>query len=258
MYIDAHCHLERQTYGDELEAVIARAWAAGLTHMVAVGASEVLSGAAQVIALAQTEPRIFCAVGIHPHEAARMQPEDLARLREMLGRPKVVALGEIGLDYFYDHSPQDVQRRVFADLLRLGRAGKLPIMLHVRDAHADTIALLDEIGLPEAGGVVHCFTGGPEEAEQYLRRGMYLSIPGVVTFKNAEALRDAVRTMPRDRLLVETDSPYLAPIPYRGKRNEPAYVVKTAQAIGELWGLAGPEVGQIARENTIRLFRLPP
>jgi TatD DNase family protein len=130
-------------------------------------------------------------------------------------------------------------------------------MLHVRDAHADTFALLDEIGLPEAGGVVHCFTAGPAEAQEYLRRGLCLSIPGVVTFKNAEALREAVRTMPRDRLLIETDSPYLAPVPYRGKRNEPAYVVKTAEAIGALWSVSGADVGRIARDNTIKLFRLP-
>jgi TatD DNase family protein len=257
LFIDAHCHLERATYDEELDAVIDRAFAAGLTHLIAVGASSRLNGATEAVALAKTDPRIFAAVGFHPHEAAQMRAEDLDRLSVLLKEPKVVALGEIGLDYYYDHSPRQQQRHAFGELLRLGRSGKHPIMLHVRDAHADTVALLDEVGLPPAGGVVHCFTGGPAEAQEYLQRGMYLSIPGVVTFKSAQALRDAVQIIPVDRLLIETDSPYLAPVPHRGKRNEPAFLVHTAQAIGALLGMSGPDLGSIARENTLRLFRLP-
>jgi TatD DNase family protein len=256
MYVDSHCHLERETYGNELAAVIERAWAAGLSHLVAVGSSRGLEGAVEAIGLAETDARIYATVGYHPHEAKEAGASELERLEQLLQNPKVVALGEIGLDYFYDHSPREQQRRVFRDLLQLARRSQRPIMLHVRDAHPDTYALLDEIGLPEAGGVVHCFTSGPSVAEQYLRRGLYLSIPGVVTFKKADELREAVKVVPIDRILIETDSPYLAPLPYRGKRNEPAYVVETAKAIGAIKGLSGPELGDIARANTIRLFHL--
>ncbi len=256
MYIDAHCHLEAQTYGSELDEVIARAFDAGLTHLIAVGASSVTAGAREVVALAARLDAVYAAVGIHPHDAGKAQDHDLSALAELLREPKVVALGEIGLDYYYDHAPQDVQRALFAKLLALGRERNLPVMLHVRDAHADTLKLIDEVGLPERGGVVHCFTGGPAEARDYVARGMYLSIPGIVTFKNAEALREAVRGAPSERLLIETDSPYLAPVPHRGKRNEPALLVHTAAALGTLLGLSAEDVGRITAENAIRLFGL--
>jgi TatD DNase family protein len=257
MYIDAHCHLERDTYGDELDEVIARAQRAGLTHFVAVGASGVARGALEVVELAERHPAIFAAVGIHPHDAACATPDDEATIAALLSRPKVVALGEIGLDYHYDHSPQDVQRQVFSHLLALGRARNVPVMLHVREAHDDTFELLDAVGLPPRGGVVHCFTAGPHEAREYLRRGMMLSIPGVVTFKNAEPLRAALSEAPLERLLLETDCPYLAPLPYRGQRNEPAYLTATAAALGAVKGLSGEEMGALTRQNALRFFGLP-
>ncbi len=256
MYIDAHCHLERETYGDELEAVIARAEAAGLSHFVAVGATRVLQGAREAVAMAQTRENVFATAGIHPHDAAAATPEDERELEDLLSRPKVVALGEIGLDYYYDNSPRAEQQALFSRLLGVAKRRNLPIMLHVRDAHEDAWKALDAVGLPERGGVVHCFTAGPTEAEQYLGRGMYLSIPGVVTFKNAEPLRQAVRQMPLDRLLLETDSPYLAPVPHRGKRNEPSYLVATAEAVAKERGMSGAELGEIARQNTMRVFGL--
>ncbi len=258
MYVDAHCHLERETYGDELEAVIDRARRAGLTHFVAVGASRVAAGAREVVALAEARPDVWAAVGIHPHDAARATPDDERAVAALLAHPKVVALGEIGLDYYYDNSPREVQRDVFRRLLAAGRAQRKPVMLHVRDAHEDAWAALDEVGLPAGGGVIHCFTGGPREAEGYLSRGLMLSIPGVVTFKSADGLRAAVRAAPLDRLLVETDCPYLAPVPHRGERNEPAFVTLTAAAVGALKGLAGEELGEVARQNAMRLFGLPP
>lgn len=255
MFIDAHCHLERDTYGDELDEVIARAFDAGLTHLVAVGASGVTGGARQAVALAERLDAVVASVGLHPHDAGAATDRAVEELSRLIEHPKVVALGEIGLDYHYDFAPRDVQRDLFRRLLIIGRQRNLPVMVHTREAHADTLALLDEVGLPERGGVVHCFTGGPKEAASYLERGLHLSIPGVVTFKKkAEALREAVRATPLDRLLIETDSPYLAPVPHRGKRNEPAYLPYTAAAVGELKGLTGDDIGRIAAQNTMRLF----
>ncbi len=254
MYIDAHCHLEVETYGEELGEVIKRAEQAGLSHFVAVGASRVAEGAQEVVQLAEAHANIYCAVGIHPHDAAGANTKAEAQIGGLLPHPKVVALGEIGLDYYYDNSPRPEQRAVFARLLAVARDYPKPVMLHVREAHEDAWAILDEVGLPAVGGVVHCFTGGPREAEEYLRRGMYLSIPGVVTFKSADALREAVRHAPLERLLLETDCPYLAPVPFRGKRNEPAYLVATAAAVGAERGIPGEQMGEIARANTARLF----
>ncbi len=256
MYIDAHCHLERETYGDELPEVMARARRAGLTHFVAVGATRVTQGAREVVELAAAHADVYCTVGIHPHDAGAATAEDEALIAALCERPKVVALGEIGLDYYYDNSPRQAQQALFARLLALAKRRDLPAMLHVRDAHEDAWRILDEVGLPARGGVVHCFTAGPREAEAYLSRGMHLSIPGVVTFKSAEPLREAVRQMPLERLLLETDCPYLAPVPYRGKRNEPAYLVATAAAVGQERGLSADEVGERARQNTMRLFGL--
>lgn len=252
--MDAHCHLEKATYGDELPTVIHRARAAGLSHLIAVAASRGVEGVREVIGLVETYHFIYAALGVHPHDAAKVSPADEQAVAELLSHPKVVAVGEIGLDYHYDFSPRDVQEQVFRRMLALAREHRLPIMLHVREAHAEVVRLLDEEGVSARGGVVHCFTGGPNEADAYLNRGLHLSIPGVITFKNAEPLREAVRTVPLERLLVETDSPYLAPIPYRGKRNEPAYIVETVKALATLRGLDPAHIGALTRANTLRLF----
>lgn len=259
MYLDAHCHLERHTYGEELEAVIERAFDAGLTHIIAVGATRVVEGAHEAVALAGTDPRIFATAGVHPHDVGKATDADFAVVKEYLNHPRVVSLGEIGLDYHYDYAPKDVQIRRFEEQLGLAREANLPVMLHTREAHEDTIACLDRVGLPERGGVVHCFTGTPDQANAYLSRGMYLSIPGVVTFKGKSAapLRDAIRdVIPTERLFIETDSPFLAPVPYRGKRNEPAYVVETAGKVAELKGMDRAELGARTRANAIAFFAL--
>lgn len=256
MLTDAHCHLERETYGEELDAVLARAQAAGVSHAVAVGASRVTEGAREAIALAERVPWIVATAGVHPHEAASASHEACEAIRALLDHPKVVALGEVGLDYYYDNSPRDMQRHVFARFLKMAHAAEQPVMLHVRDAHDDCFSLLDDVGVPPRGGIVHCFSAGPEEAAQYLARGLYLSIPGIVTFKNAVALREAVTHAPLDRLLIETDSPYLAPVPHRGKRNEPAYVRETAAAIAALRGLTLEEVARITTVNAIAVYGL--
>lgn len=259
MYVDAHCHLEKHTFGDELAAVIERAFAAGLTKIVAVGATRVVAGAHEAVALAQTDERIYATAGVHPHDVAKARDEDFAVVASYLSHPRVVSLGEIGLDYHYDFAPRELQIRRFEEQLTLAKTANLPVMLHTREAHSDTLACLDEIGLPERGGVVHCFTGTPAEAKDYLDRGMYLSIPGVVTFKgkSSEPLREAVRDIiPLERMFIETDSPYLAPVPYRGKRNEPAYVVETAAKIAELRGLSVEELGRATAQNAENFFQL--
>ena len=256
MYIDAHCHLEEETYGDELDAVIERAGEAGLSHLIAVGASRVCAGAAEAQALAERYEHIYFTAGIHPHEAQHASAEEIAKIGGFLDHPKLVALDEIGLDFFYDNSPRDEQSAVFKELLAMSRDANVPAMFHIRDAHPESLAIIDEVGLPERGAVVHCFTAGPAEAQEYLKRGVYLSIPGVVTFKKAEELRQAVAEIPLERMLIETDCPYLAPVPYRGKRNEPAYVVKTAEKIAEIKNLALEEVAQATTLNASTFYQL--
>ncbi len=256
MYIDAHCHLEKETYGDELGQVLQRAWAANFTHLIAVGATRVVEGAKEVLTLVTTDPRIFGTIGIHPHDAASAGEAEIKFVESAVETAKIVALGEIGLDYYYDNSPREQQKVLFSRLLRIAKEKNIPAMLHVRDAHPDTLKILDEVGLPKRGGVVHCFTGDVYQARDYVARGMYLSIAGVVTFKTAESLREAVKATPIERLLLETDCPYLAPVPYRGKRNEPAYMVQTAQVVAELKGLTPDVLGQICSENTRRIYNL--
>ena len=257
MFIDAHCHLERETYGDEVDAVVARALAAGLSHLVAVGASRGAVGAHEAVALAQRLPPVYATVGIHPHDAEAVTAASMAELDGLLRLPKVVAVGEVGLDYYYEHAPREVQRRAFTGFLEQAQIHNLPIMLHIRNAHADCLELLDAVGLPSRGGVIHCFTGGSEEAAAYLERGMYLSIPGVVTFKTALPLRQAVPEIPADRLLLETDCPYLTPAPHRGKRNEPALMLHTAAAVAALRQVSLETLGTQTHANTCRLFGLP-
>jgi TatD DNase family protein len=256
MFIDAHCHLEQETYGSELDDVIQRARDAGLSHFVAVGASRVTGGAHEAVALAERLPFVYASVGIHPHEAASATPEHMADIEELLTLPKVVSLGEVGLDYYYDNSPREQQQAIFREFLKMARRANKPIMLHIRDAHEDAWRLLDEEGLPERGGVVHCFTGGPKEAKEYLERGMHLSIPGVITFKSAENLREAVSTAPLDKLFLETDCPYLAPVPHRGKRNEPAFITATAAAVAALRDMSAADLGEQTSSNARAFFGL--
>ncbi len=256
MFIDSHCHLERHTFADELDGVIERAFAAELSHMVAVGASRVAEGATEAIALAERVANIYATAGIHPHDAGKATDADLSAIAVAARGAKVVSVGEIGLDYHYDFAPKDVQRNVFVRQIAIAHDVDKPIMLHVREAHEDAWQVLDDAGMPRAGGIVHCFTAGPREAEEYLKRGMHLSIPGVVTFPKSVELQEAVKMIPLERMLIETDTPYLAPVPFRGKRNEPAYVVHTAAKIAELRGSTQAAIGEATRRNALAIFRI--
>jgi TatD DNase family protein len=251
--IDSHCHLDSGQFDVDREAVIERALAAGVEHMVAIGTGEGPPDLEAGIRLADRHPFFYATVGVHPHDAAKAGDETFLKLRELLTHPKVVALGEIGLDYHYDHSPRDVQHAVFAEQMRLARDARKPIVIHTREAWDDTLALLSKHWAPELGGIMHCFSGGPEEARQALDLGFHLSFGGIVTFPKALAIQEAARRTPADRILIETDAPYLAPVPKRGKRNEPAYIVETVRKLAELRGETVEAVAATTSANFRRL-----
>jgi len=256
--IDAHAHLDFDDYAADLDGVVARARAAGLVRVVCVGLWRAPGSFGNAVELAGRDPGFFSAtIGVHPHECARVPEEDWARHDALARDPRVVAVGETGLDFHYDHSPRDVQEASFRRSLATARAVGKPVVVHVREADAVCARVLREEGVPPAGGVIHCFTGDAAAARAYLDLGLYISVAGVVTFKTAEAIREAVRVVPRDRLMVETDCPFLAPIPHRGQRNEPAWVVETAKKVAEVWGGPLDEVAAATTENARRLFRLP-
>lgn len=253
--VDSHCHLEAADDPATLE-VISRAQAAGVAHAVVVGQFQGPGDFGGALAVGRAHPGfVTVTMGIHPHEAARAGEDDLRMLRELCALPEVKAVGEAGLDYYYDRSPRQVQREVFARQCALAKELGKPLVVHVRDAHEDCEQVLKEQGISH--GVIHCFTGDAKAAAAYLALGFHLSISGVVTYKKTEALQEAVKLAPLERLLVETDSPYLAPIPYRGKKNEPAYVVETAKKLAELKGLTVEEVAAQTTKNAARVFGFP-
>ncbi len=257
MLVDAHAHLD--SYADR-EEVIARARAAGLVHIVLVGQwreGKGMAGALDAVELAKRDRSFFSATaGIHPHDAAQAGEGDFAELRRICQDPDVVAVGEAGLDFHYDHSPRDRQKEVFARQIRLARELRKPLVVHTREADAETAEILErELG-PERG-VIHCFTSDWTAAQRYLALGMSLSFSGVITFRNADAVRDAAARAPLDRILVETDCPYLAPVPHRGKRNEPAWVAATAQALARLRGMPAEELARVTTENARNALHLP-
>ena len=261
MLIDSHAHLDFADYETDLPDVVRRAREAGIVHVVVVGQFREGAGIAaarEAVDLARTDRTFFSATaGIHPHDAALATAADVRELEKICRDPDVVAVGECGLDYHYDRSPRDVQRERFAEQVRLAKRLHKPVVVHTREADEDTAATLErELG-PE-GGVIHCFTGDWAAAQRYLALGLHISLSGVLTFKSADALRDAAARIPVDRLLVETDSPYLAPVPYRGKRNEPAYVTRTAASLAELRRMPIPQVERTTTENARRALRLPP
>ena len=258
MYIDSHAHLEGREFDPDREAVIQRAIEAGVEIIVCVGDGEVAADShAAAFRIAEQYPFIYTTVGVHPHEARLLDDNLYAKLMELSQHPKVIAWGEIGLDYHYDNSPRDVQREAFRKQLRMARERGLPISIHTREAEADTLAILgDEWKGSGLGGVIHCFTGTRAFAEAAVELGFYISFSGVITFKKVEALRETARSIPVDRILIETDSPFLAPIPYRGRRNEPAYVIETARVIGDLRGIESGELGRQTSENFKRLFAI--
>ena len=256
MLIDSHAHIQGKEYTGEVEAVIARACEAGVGKIIAVGGAGDMSSNTEAIALAKTFPDIYATVGMHPHDAKDVGADELKKLKDLVAAPKVVAVGETGLDYYYDHSPREVQRRVFAGFIHLARETGLPIVVHERDAAQDVANLLRADGAGKLRGVIHCFTGNYEAACAYLDLGFYISFTGIITFKNAEPLRDVVRKVPLERIFVETDSPFLTPVPHRGKRNEPAYVRYVAETIANLKDVAPEEVARVTTANVQDLFKL--
>jgi TatD DNase family protein len=254
--IDSHCHLDFDDYGPDLADVLRRAREAGLLAMVCIGSGRDVSSARGAVALAAQEPDIFATVGIHPHDVARMTEGDLAELERLARAPRVVGVGETGLDYHYDHSPRDVQQSAFRRFIALAHAAGQPVVCHIRDAHTDAAHILQEEGVPARGGVIHCFTGNVEDARRHLDLGFYLSFSGILTFKNAEEIRQAAVFAPLERIMVETDAPYLAPIPHRGKRNEPAWVVKTLALLAQLKGVSYETAAEATTANARRLFAL--
>jgi TatD DNase family protein len=258
MYIDSHAHIEMTDFNADRDEVIARARGAGVEVIVCVGNGEVAANShSAAFKVAEQHPFIYTTVGVHPHEARLMDDELCARLADMSSHPKVIAWGEIGLDYHYDNSPRDAQQSAFVKQLRMARERALPAIIHTREAEADTLAILDrewkDAGLP---GVIHCFTGTRAFAEEAIERGFYISFSGVVTFKKADDLRETAKRLPVERLLIETDSPFLAPVPHRGRRNEPAYVVETARAIAAVRGVTTEEIGLATAANFKRLFQI--
>jgi TatD DNase family protein len=252
--IDTHCHLDSDTFEPDREAVIARARAAGVETMVAIGSGDGPPDLEAGIRLADAYPFIYATVGVHPHEASKADEPVWANLIALTAHPKVVAVGEIGLDYHYNFSPPETQREVFARQLAIARDANLPVVIHTREAWDDTFAML-EAHWPATGpgGIMHCFSGGPAEAERSLALGFHISFSGIVTYPKALDVQEAAKIVPLDRLLVETDAPYLAPVPYRGKRNEPAFVVETAKRLAELRGESFEAISSATTENWRRL-----
>jgi len=265
MFVDSHAHLEGKQFSSDRDQVIARARESGVEAIVAIGNGEGPGTLDCGIRLAAMHDFMYATVGIHPHEAAQAKDSDFDEMATLVKHPKIIAWGEIGLDYFYDHSPRELQRRVFLRQMELAKAAKLPIIIHCRpsdgsdNAWDDCLRLLDEQWARNGlGGILHCFTGTWPHAKRALDMGFMISFAGNVTYPKAQQIRDAARQAPMDRMLIETDSPYLAPIPHRGKRNEPAFVKETARQIGEIRGLSTEDVGRQTAQNFYRFFNLRP
>jgi len=251
---DTHAHLHFPEFDGDRAEMMARARQAGVTRMLTIGTEVPTSRAA--IALAEAEPGVWATVGVHPHDAAAADADVLTEIERLAGGPRVVAVGEIGLDFFRNLSPRDVQERVFRHLIGLARRVRKPVVVHCRDAHAEVLAILGEEGASEVGGIMHCFSGDVEIARRCLDLGLLVSLAGPVTYPNARALPDVARFVPADRLVIETDCPFLPPQGYRGKRNEPAYLALTAARVAELRGEPLEEFARRASDNARRLLRL--
>jgi len=265
MFVDSHAHLEGKQFNTDRDEVIARARASGVEAIVAIGNGDGPGTLDCGIRLAAKHDFMYATVGIHPHEAAQAKDSDFDEMAALVKQPKVIAWGEIGLDYFYDYSPREVQQQVFLRQMELAKAAKLPIIIHCRpsagseNAWDDCLGLLDEQwGRNGLGGILHCFTGSWLHAKRALDMGFVISFAGNVTYPKAQSIREAARQAPIDRMLIETDSPYLAPIPHRGKRNEPAFVKETARQVGEIRGLSTEDVGRQTAQNFYCFFALAP
>ena len=263
MLVDSHAHLEGPRFDADRVEMLDRARAAGVVNILAIGSGTGPGTLDCAIRIAEQHDWIYASIGIHPHEAKLATESDYTELEALARHHRVIGFGEIGLDYYYDHSPREVQQQVFVRQMEIARIAKLPIIIHCRpsdnseNAWDDTLRLIREYWASTGlGGVLHCFTGEHKHAKAALDMGFMISFSGNVTFPKAENIRDAARTVSEDRIFIETDSPFLAPIPYRGKRNEPAFIAKTAEKIAELRGKSAKEIGEITANNFFRFFRL--
>ncbi len=254
-FVDSHCHLDYPGLVEEAEAVVERARTAGVTTLLTIATR--LSSLPAVLELVRRFPNVWVASGVHPHQAAEEAGSgDPEPFIASAADPKVVAIGECGLDYFYDRSPRDVQARSFRAQLEAARLTGLPFIVHTRDADADTASILEEAAASgPLRGVIHCYSTSPELGGKAVELGLHLGIGGILTFKRSDELRATVKDLPRERILLETDAPFLAPMPFRGKRNEPAYIPHVAAVLAELWGTDTGEVARVTTENFFRLFR---
>lgn len=252
--VDSHCHIDMPQFDADRDEVVARAREAGLVEMLVVGGVDEVAGHRGALAVAESF-NLPATAGLHPHEARIGSEAVYGELRGLAREGRIVAVGEVGLDFHYDHSPREAQREAFRRQVRLAREAGLPIVVHTREADAETVEILETEGAAETGGVIHCFTGGLELARRALELGFLISFSGVVAFPRAEEIQQVAREVPDDRLLLETDAPYLAPPPHRGKRNEPAFVVEVARKVAALRGTTPEAVGTLARRNYARLFR---
>jgi len=260
-FVDSHAHIDGPEYDEDRDEVIERARAAGVDTILNIGTGDPHSGSLErAVTVAEKYEGVFAAVGVHPHDAKLFDDSAAEKIRRLIrDSPRVIALGEIGLDYHYDHSPREVQREVFIKQLRMAREEDVPVIIHSRAADDETVEILrTEYGNVASGGIMHCFGGTPAMAGSVLDLGFYVSFAGNVTFKKAENLRDAARHVPLDRLLIETDCPYLTPVPFRGRRNEPARVVEVARCLSELHGTSVDQISEVTTQNFVRLFNADP
>ncbi len=254
MYFDSHAHIDGERFDEDRDLVINRAAANGISFIMNPGAD--LESSMRAVELAQKYDMIYAAVGVHPHEASTMDAHLLAMIEMLSKKPKVKAIGEIGLDFHYDFSPRDVQRHWFREQLRLAKRLNLPVIIHDREANQETFDTLKEEKAFETGVLMHCYSGSAELAKSYVKQGAYISIAGPVTFKNSKKLAEVVKTVPMDRLMIETDAPYLTPEPFRGKRNESLYVTYVAQKMADIKAVAVEEVAKATLENAKTFFRI--
>ena len=255
MLIDSHVHLEMSEYNEDRDEVIKRAQDKGVGYIITIGID--VDSCRQALELADTYDTVYAIVGIHPHNAKHIDGKTYTQLKKFVLHEKVRAVGEIGLDFYRNLSPQDVQLKRFRELIALAREVNLPVVVHDRDAHRETLSILREEKAFEVGGVIHCFSGDYAMASKCFDMGFYISIPGTVTFRKAHTLQEVVKRSPLDRMLIETDAPFLAPVPFRGKRNEPSYVRYVAEALAHLKGISLEEVSRITSSNTQSLLGIP-
>jgi TatD DNase family protein len=256
MLIDSHAHIQGSEFSADVDQVIQRAGEAGVEKIIVVGGAGDPSSNDAALELARAYEGLYATIGMHPHDAKEVNEEAFQRLTELARGPKVVAVGESGLDFYYDHSPRQVQIDLFCRFIQMARQRRLPLVVHVRDAYREASEIIKREGKGDLRGVIHCFTGDYDTASEFLDLGLYLSFTGIITFRNADSLRDVARKLPLDRILIETDSPYLAPVPHRGKRNEPSFVHLVAETVAKVKGVPLEEVAQATTRNAQELFAI--